>query len=70
MSLEELINIFGNRTIYHYHGKKSDLEQILFSQSLSYNYVISEKDIYFICEEPPNDQLVELFYNPTESIGE
>jgi hypothetical protein len=70
MSLAELINTFGNRVIYHYHGKKSDLEQILFSQSLSYNYVICEKDIYFICEEQPNHQLVELFYNPTENSGE
>jgi len=70
MSLEELINIFGNRTIYHYNGKRSDLEQILFSQSLSYNYVMSEKDIYFICEVNPNHSQVELFYTPTENIGE
>jgi hypothetical protein len=70
MSLEELINTFGDRTIYHYYGKKSDLEQILFSQSLSYNYVMSEKDIYFICEVNPNHQEIVIFHNPTESIGE
>lgn len=70
MTLEQLINIFGNRTIYHYHGKRSNLEQILFSQSLSYNYVINEKDIYFICEVNPNHQEISLFHNPTESMGE
>ena len=70
MSLEELVNIFGNRTIYHYHGKRSDLEQILFPKSLSYNYVMIEKDLYFICEENPNHQEIDVFHNPTENIGE
>lgn len=70
MSLEELINIFGDRPIYRYYGKRSDLENILFSQLLSYNYVMNEKDIYFICEVNPNHQEIGLFHNPTESIGE
>jgi len=69
--LEELIrNTFENRIVYHYYGKKSDLETILFSNSLSYNYIIDDKNIYFVTETPISHDLINLYHNPLESSGE
>lgn len=70
MNNDQLINIFGNRKIYYFSGKKSDLEQILFANSASYNYAIIGRDIYFITEIDINHPDVTIVYDPIENTGE
>ena len=70
MTIEELINTFGNTTIYNYRGKKEALREILISLSASHNYVIDDRDIYFASETKIEHELINVLYSPVEESGE
>ena len=55
MTNQEIINYFGNRTVYKYTGSLEELQQLQESTNNSYNYIIVSEVIYFVATDPVTD---------------
>lgn len=55
MTNQEILNYFGNKTVYKYSGTVSELQQLQETTNNSYNYIVVLETIYFVANDPVTD---------------
>ena len=48
MTNQEIKDYFGQQTVYRFDGSLKDLQSLMESQGISYNYIVDQYQVYFI----------------------
>lgn len=60
MTPEQIKEYFSKDQVYLFEGTKEELQSLMVSIHNSYNYIIDQYKIYFICENAISDSRVTL----------
>ena len=60
MTKEQILNYFGDTTVYHYDGSLKELQELMESSGNSYNYIIVSNIIYFAAINPVVDSKAQI----------
>lgn len=52
---EQIKQYFSKEEVYLFDGKVEELHSLMISLECSYNYIIDQYKIYFVCEKAIND---------------
>ncbi len=55
MTNQEIKDYFGQQSIYRFDGSLEDLKNLMESQSVSYNYIVDQYQVYFIAHGQISD---------------
>lgn len=61
MTKQEILNYFGNSTVYIFSGTLQELKQIQEADNNSYNYLVVAEIIYFTAANPVSNNKSAIF---------
>jgi|Laugrefabdmm15sn_1035127.scaffolds.fasta_scaffold253535_2 hypothetical protein len=55
MTEEEIKNYFGNTQVYKFAGTLAELNELMISIGISYNYLVDQYQVYVVAQSEIND---------------